>query len=43
MRRLRRWDPFQQMAAGDEQPEQGSDNSIAHQPCLMGEKREAQE
>ena len=34
-RRLRRRNPFEQMPAGDEQPEQGPRDRIAHQPRLM--------
>ena len=37
-RRLRRRHPFEQMPAGDEQPDQGSPDRVAHKPCLMGEK-----
>ena len=34
-RRLRRRNPFEQMPAGDEQPDQGPRDRIAHQPRLM--------
>ena len=39
-RRLRRWNPFEEMPAGDEQPHQGSRDRIAHQPCLVPQERD---
>ena len=41
-RRLRRRDPFEQMPAGDEQPDQGPPDRVAHQPRLMREKGDQQ-
>ncbi len=37
---LRRRNPFQEMAAGDQQPHQGSHDRIAHQPGLMPQERD---
>ena len=35
---LRGGDPFQQMLASDQHPDEGSPDSVAHQPCLVSEK-----
>ena len=39
-RRLRCWNPFKEMPAGDEQPHQRSCDRIAHQPRLMPQERD---